>query len=86
MFLWAMLENIHLDTGSHLVRHFTKVSRASAGNIVIGRLITSIAIVLGYNLIGMQEATKCTRIDLEASITIRMIVREGDYYFLVLKD
>lgn len=41
---------------------------------------------LGYDLIGMQEATSSTRINLEACISIRMIFREGDYYFLFLKD
>lgn len=72
MFLWGILENINLDTNSHLVRHLTKVGKASARNIIIDGLTTPIALTLGYDLIGMQEATCNTRIDLEACITIKM--------------
>lgn len=36
MFLWVILNNIDLDSGSHLVRYLAKVGKASMGNIVIG--------------------------------------------------
>lgn len=74
IFLWTMLEGIHLDIGSHFVRHLAKVGKASAENIVIGGLITLIALALGYELTGMQEAMGNTRIDLESCIVIRMII------------
>lgn len=56
IFLWAMLEIIHLDTSSHLVRHLAEVDKGLTGNIVIGDLITPISMALWYNLIGMQKA------------------------------
>lgn len=70
MFLWSMLNNINLDTGSHLMRYLANVSKASTRNIVIDELITLIALTLAYDLTDLQEATDSTRIDIEACITI----------------
>lgn len=53
MFLWAILEKIHLDISSYLVRYLAKVYRAPTRNILIGGLITPIAMALGCDLIGM---------------------------------
>lgn len=86
LFLWAIHNNIHLNTSSHLVRHLIKVDKASARNIVIGGLITPTTLALGYDLTSLQEATGSTRIDLETCIAIKMIVREGDCYYLILID
>lgn len=33
-FLWAMLHEVDLDTGSHLARQFAKVGKATSGDIV----------------------------------------------------
>lgn len=45
MFLWAMVNPAaRLDTGSRLVRHMVKVGQASSSKIVIGGLITRIAV------------------------------------------
>lgn len=81
-----MLNNIDLHFDSHLARHLTKFGKDSAWNIVIDNLITMIALTLGYYLFNMQEAMGSTKIDMEACISIKMIIKEEDYYFLVLKD
>lgn len=72
-----MLNNINLDFSSHLVRYLAKVGKALTRNIVINELISLIAHALGFYLFDMQEATGSTRIDMEACIAIKMIVKEG---------
>lgn len=47
-------------------------------------LLSTIAFALGYDLIDIQVATDSTRIDLEACIAIKMIIREGECYCLIL--
>lgn len=86
IFLWLILNNIDLDSGSYLVRHLAKAGKASARNIVIGKLLILIALTLGYDFISIQEAMSSMRIDLGAYIAIKMIVKEGDCYCLMLKD
>lgn len=86
LFLWAMLHGVHLDTGSHMVRHLLKVAKKGDGSIVIGGLITAIAHHFDYDLEGFAEADGRTRIDLTACIAMKMIVREEDSYCLVIPN
>lgn len=71
LFLWAMLNNIHLNIDSHLVRQLAKVGKTLIGDIVIGRLITSIALTLGYDLTDLQENMGSSRIDIELVLRLK---------------
>ncbi len=87
LFLWNMLHpEVQLDAGSHLITHMVKVGKASAGKIVIGGLITPIAEALGYRTSGLPFVRGSTRLDMEACLAMRMIVKEGQCYCLVLPD
>lgn len=87
-FLWAMIENFDIDTGAYLARQFERVAKASKGGIVIGGLITPIAIALNYanQISELAELQGNTRIDLEACLAIKMITKLNDVYHLILPD
>ncbi|XP_042388061.1 uncharacterized protein LOC121980164 [Zingiber officinale] len=53
-FLWAMINDVKIDSGAHLVRHFVKIGNSSTGVIVIGGLLTKIALALGCELDGLE--------------------------------
>lgn len=84
--LWAMINNVNIDTGSHFIRHLVKVGKATTGSIVVGGLITPIALTLGHEMFGLEEAIGSSRVDLEACCAMHMIVRDGDVYCLTIKD
>ncbi|KAJ1398734.1 hypothetical protein SESBI_30828 [Sesbania bispinosa] len=48
--LWAMVNALPVDTGSHLARQFSKVGKAATSDIVIGGFITPIAHALSIDL------------------------------------
>lgn len=56
MFIWDMLFEIHMDLGAYFVRHLTKVGRASTGNIVVGGMITPIALMIYIDWRKSREA------------------------------
>lgn len=64
-FLWAITNQFAVNSGSFLARQFDKVAKASKGNIVIGGLITPIAISLGYtnDIFKLSQVQGHTRID-----------------------
>lgn len=39
--LWAMINDVNIDTGSHFIRHLVKIRKGSAGAIIVGGLITA---------------------------------------------
>lgn len=84
LFMWAMVTpGVNLDTGSYLIRHLVKVGNAAAGKIVIGGLITHIALSLNCDLSGFTPLRGASRLDLEACAAMNMIVRTGDSYCLL---
>jgi len=44
LFMWSMVNDFHLDSGTWLAHQLTKVGKASSGNIAIDGLITTIAL------------------------------------------
>ncbi|KAJ1406078.1 hypothetical protein SESBI_25333 [Sesbania bispinosa] len=48
--LWAMVNALLVDTGSHLARQFSKMGKAVTGDIVIGGFITPIAQAFNIDL------------------------------------
>ena len=77
---------VRLDTGSHLARQFAKVGRAASGDIVIGGLITPLTLAFDYDLSSLKEATSSMQMDMESCFDMRMIIKENDVYYLILKD
>jgi len=84
-FMWAIFNNVKMDTGSFLVRHLLKVGRAQSGSIVVGGLITAIAEFLEYDLAGREMIKGNNCIDLELCLAIKMIVKEDGTYCLPLR-
>ncbi|XP_012568789.1 uncharacterized protein [Cicer arietinum] len=87
-FLWAITNQFAVNSGSFLARQFDKVAKASKGDIVIGGLITPIAISLGYtnDIFKLSQVQGHTRIDLDSCIAMKLITKLHDTYHLLLHD
>jgi len=79
-FLWAMLNQYHLDFGSFLARHFEKVGKADKGNIVLGGLITPIAQHVGLNPRRDPTIPTGLRLDLDYLQTFMLTQVSGTLY------
>lgn len=81
-----MMNNVNLNTSSYFIRYLVKVEKALARNIVIGGLITPIIVTLDYEVCRLEEVTGRSRIDLEAYVAMKIIIRDDDCYCLVLRN
>lgn len=55
--LWCLATGYNVNIGFYLAKYLVKVASASRGQIMIGGLITPIAISLGINVSNMRKAT-----------------------------
>lgn len=85
LFLWTIMHGISLDTGTHLARQFAQSGKAKTGDIVIVGLITPIAHDFQLVLLGLKQAAGSICINMEACIAMKMIMKERDTYYLLLK-
>lgn len=58
----------------------------SMGDIILGGLITPLALTFNYDLSSLREPTRSTKIDMESYLAMRILIKEGDIYNLVLKN
>lgn len=56
------------------------------GDIILGGLITPLALTFNYDLSSLREPTRSTKIDMESYLAMRILIKEGDIYNLVLKN
>ena len=69
-----------MDFGSFLALHFEKVGKADKGNIVLGGLITPIALHVGLNLRRDPTILAGLRLDLEYLQTFMLTHVSGTYF------
>ena len=72
--------------GTHLVRQFARVRTSAYGDVVIDGLILLCPFAFDYDLYSLKEATSSMRINMDSSIAMWMIIKEGHVYCLILKE
>ncbi|GAB4829136.1 hypothetical protein Ancab_018800 [Ancistrocladus abbreviatus] len=81
-----MMNECNIDKGSYMLKQLVSVNKTKIGIIVVGGLITPIGLALGYDVASLKEARRSIKIDIESCITMKMIVKVSDVYFLMFKD
>lgn len=71
-----MLHDTPLDTSAHLAHQFTKVRKASPGEIVLSGLITPITRAFNCDLSPFKKISCNIMLDLEVCITMKIIIKE----------
>ncbi|KAJ1394281.1 hypothetical protein SESBI_34384 [Sesbania bispinosa] len=79
---WSMLNGCNVDIGSYLARHFEKVGKAGAGELVLGGLITPIAHYFNIDLSADKKIHGNSRFDIESLLKMKVVVKHGDSYCL----
>ncbi|KMT19233.1 hypothetical protein BVRB_1g014150 [Beta vulgaris subsp. vulgaris] len=73
--------DVHLSTASYIARHFHAVGRSKKKSpIVIGGLITPIAISLGFALDQIQSVGPIPTLDIPKLVVMRWLHEDGDRY------
>lgn len=81
-----MLNSFKLNTAFFLAKQFQKIAKAQKELLVIGGLITPIAMAFGVNPYGVEQLRRSSRLDLESWVATKMVVREGDIYCLTFRS
>lgn len=69
--LRAMLHDSRIDSSYYLVRQLFKVARASKGVIIIGGLITHIALVVSVDPHEHNSPTYCPKLGIDACLAMK---------------
>lgn len=81
-----MLHGYRLNNGYFLTKQLDKVVRTQKGVVVIDGLITLIALALGIDPYGVEQARGSLRLNIELRVAMKMIVHEGDMYCLTFHN
>ncbi|KAK4414962.1 hypothetical protein Salat_2603200 [Sesamum alatum] len=81
-----MVNDFHIDTGSFLIRQFSKIANSELSAIVLVGFITPIALRAGISMQRFEQAQGRNRVDLATYQAMKMITRMGDQCHLLLPD
>ena len=85
--LWAMVENVQINSGYFFLKHLAKLGKSNSTTpIILGGLLTQLALVLGCDLSELEVVENSCTLDFNSCLAMKMIKHEEHGFSLFIKN